>query len=42
MLRDILDEAEAGDRAFEIRGAGAHAADLLTRILGPTAVISRR
>ena len=34
MLRDILEEAEAAGRTLLIEGAGAHAARLLTRVLG--------
>lgn len=34
MLRDILEEAEAAGRTLVIEGAGAHAARLLTRVLG--------
>ena len=39
MLRDLMEEAEAGGRALEIQGAKAHAARLLTRILGPEATV---
>lgn len=42
MLRDILEEAQAGGRTLEIRGARAHAAKLLVRILGPEAPVSER
>lgn len=42
MLRDVLDEAEAGGRALEIRGASEHAAALLTRVLGRDDVVRRR
>lgn len=34
MLRDLVEEADAGGRAFSIRGAGPHAARLLSRVLG--------
>ncbi len=40
MLRDILDDAEAAGRTFEIRGAGSHAARLLTRVLGDDAPVT--
>lgn len=39
MLRDILADAESAGRTFEIRGARAHAAGLLVRLLGPEARI---
>jgi SulP family sulfate permease len=42
MLKDLLEEAEVGDRSLEIRGARAHAARLLTRILGPDAPVRER
>jgi sulfate permease, SulP family len=43
MLRDILEEAEAAGRSLVIEGAGAHAAKLLTRVLGiPVAGPGRR
>jgi sulfate permease, SulP family len=45
MLRDLADEARAGERGFEIRGARAHAATLLRRVMGddaPVAVRGRR
>jgi SulP family sulfate permease len=41
MLRDILEEAEAGGRTLAIQGAGAHAARLLTRVLGPQVPVER-
>jgi SulP family sulfate permease len=34
MLRDLVEEAVAGGRSFSIRGAGEHAAPLLSRVLG--------
>jgi SulP family sulfate permease len=34
MLRDLVEEASAGGRTFMIRGAGTHAAQLLSRVLG--------
>jgi len=45
MLRDLVEEAAAAGRTFTIRGAGGHAAPLLSRVLGcpvPTAPGSRR
>lgn len=42
MLRDVMDEAEAGGRTLEILGASPHAAALLTRVLGPHAIVRRR
>jgi SulP family sulfate permease len=41
MLRDVLDEAAAGGRTLEVRGARAHAARLLTRVLGPDAAVRK-
>lgn len=41
MLRDVLEEAEAGGRTLEILGASAHAAALLTRVLGSHAIVRR-
>lgn len=35
MLRDVLEEADAGGRTLEIRGARGHASTLLARVLGP-------
>lgn len=34
MLRDLVEDADAGQRTFAIRGAGPHAARLLSRVLG--------
>jgi hypothetical protein len=42
MLRDLLEEAEAGGRALAIEGAGAHAERLLTRVLGPQVPVDGR
>jgi SulP family sulfate permease len=41
MLRDVLDEAAAGGMTLEVRGARAHAARLLTRVLGPDAAVRK-
>lgn len=38
MLRDLLEETLVGGRKLEIRGARAHAARLLDRVLGPGVV----
>jgi SulP family sulfate permease len=38
MLRDLLEETLVGGRRLEIRGARAHAARLLDRVLGPGVV----
>jgi SulP family sulfate permease len=40
MLRDLLEETRVAGRTLEIQGARAHAAKLLTRILGPDASVS--
>jgi len=42
MLRDLLEDAEAAGRAFEIVGAKAHAAKLLRRVIGEDAPVTRR
>lgn len=42
MLRDLLEDADAAGRAFEIVGAKAHAATLLRRVLGEDAPVTRR
>jgi SulP family sulfate permease len=42
MLRDLLEDAEAAGRAFEVVGAKAHAATLLRRVLGEDAPVTRR
>jgi SulP family sulfate permease len=42
MLRDLLGDAEAAGRAFEVVGAKAHAARLLRRVLGEDAPVTRR
>ena len=34
MLRDVLEDFDAGGREFQIYGARAHSARLLTRVLG--------
>ena len=41
MLRDLLEETEAGGRGLAIQGAGPHAARLLTRVLGPHVPVDR-
>ncbi len=42
MLRDVLDEAAAGGMTLEVQDAGAHAARLLTRVLGSDATVTRK
>lgn len=41
MVRDLLEEAEAGGRTLEIQGAREHAAKLLTRVLGTDAPVRK-
>ncbi len=42
MLRDLLEEVRAAGGTMEIRGAGSHAARLLTRVLGAGTPVRRR
>lgn len=42
MLRDLIEEVRAAGGTPEVRGAGAHAAKLLTRVLPPGTTVKRR